>query len=274
MSEIVRDLTSATLIEALEANFTEEMASFGRGLPGAILHEDEELLWFYTGRRHLNGVLRTQFKSEEKVYVDRRIRETMGYFQAHHVSLGWAVGPGAKPDNLGEHLKAHGMKHTSETPGMALALAEAELEQSEIEDFEIREAQDRQELRPLCDIEMLGFGSSEETAENYYETYCNIGFGPGTAWRHYIGWLQNVPVASASLLLHAGVAGIYGVSTVPDARNKGIATAMTKHVLREAKALGYAVAVLSPSDMSIRIYQGLGFQHYCTLHHYGWTPVS
>jgi predicted acetyltransferase len=91
-------------------------------------------------------------------------------------------------------------------------------------------------------------------------------------WRHFIGWLHDMPVASTSLLLHAGVAGIYGVTTIPEARKKGIATAMTKHALRQARELGYHVAVLSPSEMSLRIYQRLGFQHYCTLQHYGWTP--
>ena len=60
MNKILTSLSSDHLSEAMEANFTEEMASFGRGLPGAILHEDDELLWIYTGRRHLNGVLRTR----------------------------------------------------------------------------------------------------------------------------------------------------------------------------------------------------------------------
>ncbi len=272
MSEILRDLSSPRLIEALEANFTEEMASFGRGLSGASLHQDEELLWFYTGRRHLNGVLYSRFQSEEKVFLDRRIRETMLYFQERHVSLGWVVGPTTRPANLGDYLEAHGMKHTSETPGMAMALDSAELEAMEIEDFEIREAVDQQTLLPLCEVEMRGFGSSEEKAQNYYETYCNVGFGPGTAWRHFIGWRHDVPVAITSLLFHAGVAGIYGVATVPEARQQGIATAMTKQALRQAREMGYHVAVLSPSEMSIRIYQRLGFQHYCTLQHYGWTP--
>jgi ribosomal protein S18 acetylase RimI-like enzyme len=272
MNEIIDRISSPGFIEALEANFIEEMASFGRGLPGASLYEDDELLWFYTGRRHLNGVLRSRFRSDDKVYIDRRIRETMAYFQARHVSLGWAVGPTARPTNLASYLEAHGLKYASETPGMALPLDHAELESLKIADFEIREALDQQMLQPLCEIEMRGFGSSEETAQNYYETYCNVGFGLGMEWRHFIGWLHDRPVASTSLLLHAGVAGIYGVATVPEARKRGIATAMTQHALRLAQKLNYHVAVLSPSEMSLRIYQRLGFQHYCTLQHYGWTP--
>ena len=46
---------------AVEANFAEEMACFGRGLPGATFHQDEELTWFLTGPKGPNGVLLTTF---------------------------------------------------------------------------------------------------------------------------------------------------------------------------------------------------------------------
>jgi predicted GNAT family acetyltransferase len=83
--------------------------------------------------------------------------------------------------------------------------------------------------------------------------------------------LHNRPVASASLLYHAGVAGIYGVSTIPVARRRGVAASMTLHLLRVARDTGYRVATLSPTDMSEAIYRRIGFQPYCTLLHYEWS---
>ena len=163
------------------------------------------------------------------------------------------------------------MQKSAETPGMAAELDAIDLDERAIAGFEIREAQDQAELQPLCEVEMRGFDSSEEVAQNYYETYCNIGFGPGTSWRHLIGWLNGQAVASTSLLLYAGVAGIYGVATVPEARKKGIATEMTRKALSIAREAGYHVAVLSPSNMSEGIYRRLGFQPCGTIIHYGWT---
>ena len=142
----------------------------------------------------------------------------------------------------------------------------AELTITEIEDLEM--------LKILRSIEISGFGTSENVAQNYYDSYANSGFGDGTPWHHYIGWLHREPVAIASLLLHAGVAGIYGVATIPQSRRQGVAAAMTLHALREARKLGYRIAVLSPTEMSDALYRRIGFQEYCKLLHYDWSAET
>ena len=78
-------------------------------------------------------------------------------------------------------------------------------------------------------------------------------------------------MAIASLLLHAGVAGIYGVATLPEARRQGIGAAMTRHVLQEAFVRDYRVAVLSPTQMGLNIYQQIGFTTMCRFTFYTWS---
>jgi predicted acetyltransferase len=70
------------------------------------------------------------------------------------------------------------------------------------------------------------------------------------------------------LLLTLGVAGIFGVATVPEARGRGLGTAISLHALREARDMGYKVSVLLSSRMGYRIYQRLGFKEYCRLEIY------
>jgi GNAT superfamily N-acetyltransferase len=127
-------------------------------------------------------------------------------------------------------------------------------------------------LQAWLPVSTSGFSAPEESTATYYENYVNMGFGEGTPWHHYVGWLQDKAVGVASLLLHAGVAGIYGVATLPEARRQGVGTAMTLRTLREAQKLGYQIAVLTPSKMGIRIYRRIGFQEYCSIHHYVWSP--
>jgi GNAT superfamily N-acetyltransferase len=76
------------------------------------------------------------------------------------------------------------------------------------------------------------------------------------------------PVASSRLILGAGVAGIYGVGTVPEARRRGIGAAMTHVPLLQARALGYRIATLHPSPMGLGSYRRLGFEEYCFLDRY------
>ncbi|MEO8612400.1 MAG: GNAT family N-acetyltransferase [Chloroflexota bacterium] len=84
-----------------------------------------------------------------------------------------------------------------------------------------------------------GFGEGENEAKWVRDVYQKIGLGDDVDFRHYLGWLDGKAVATTSLFLGAGVAGIYFVMTVPEARRQGIGAAITLAALRDARALGY-----------------------------------
>jgi ribosomal protein S18 acetylase RimI-like enzyme len=271
MSLILQNLATPAIGEAIVANFTEEMACFGRGLPQGELHKTPELLWFLTPLPGFSGVLHTRFASDDKAYVDAKINQMIDYFQARRVTPGWSVGPSMHPGNLATFLRAHDFIYRNQTLGMAVDLFATNENIPLNQELTITEIEDLETLKMLCSIEKKGFGTSAGGAQVYYDTYANTGFGKGMSWHHYLGWLYDEPVAIASLLFHAGVAGIYGIATIPEARRQGVGAAMTLHTLREARKQGYRVAVLSPTDMSIALYRRIGFQEYCKLLHYAWS---
>jgi GNAT superfamily N-acetyltransferase len=116
------------------------------------------------------------------------------------------------------------------------------------------------------------FPAPEDVRARYLDALCGRGLGDDAPWRYYLGRLDGKPVATSQLFVAAGVAGVHYVVTVPEGRRLGIGTAMTMHVLREARALGYRVAVLSASPEGIGIYRRLGFREYCWFHRYEWSP--
>jgi ribosomal protein S18 acetylase RimI-like enzyme len=92
--------------------------------------------------------------------------------------------------------------------------------------------------------------------------------------RHFLGRLDGEPVATCSLFLGAGVAGIYDVGTLPEHRKRGIGAAITRAAVAEAAAAGYRMAILHSSALGMNMYRGIGFEAVCAIGQYVWAPAS
>ena|SRR5579859_73322 len=264
MDAILQDVSAPALTTAAESNLAEEMAAFGRYLPAAELHEDPETQWIITPL--FNAVLRTSIVTGN---IEARIDEILAHFRTRHVSsIGWSVSPSTRPSNLATYLQARGLTLVEKQSVMAANLQALREDITAPLNFRIEEVSNQEMLEQYGRVSMRGFGSTAEHVKYYYTVYVNAGFGKRRSWHHYLGRLNQEPAAVSSLLLHAGVAGIYGVATIPEARRQGIGAAMTLAALREARRLGYRVGILTPSEMGLGIYQRLGFREYYITHIY------
>jgi predicted N-acetyltransferase YhbS len=80
-------------------------------------------------------------------------------------------------------------------------------------------------------------------------------------------------VATAALVPAAGLAGVYPVSTLPEARGRGIGAAMTAFPLLKARARGYRVGVLQATATGLPAYRRLGFREVCEYRCYAQPPA-
>lgn len=75
----------------------------------------------------------------------------------------------------------------------------------------------------------------------------------------FAGLLEGRPVATSVAARSGHACGIYGVGTVPDARRRGIGTAMTWAAAACARVWDSSAVVLQASEMGFSAYSRMGF---------------
>lgn len=261
MEKLIKDLSSAELLRALEANRVAFWSAYGRA-DGSTLHVTPEVVWFYTGIAVplFNGVLSARLEPD-------RVKAVFDSLQAKIETQGapafWWVGPQSKPDQLGPLLEQLGLPAAGEVPGMALDLGWLDNQAETIANFTIQKVNTPELQRPWAKIAGVGTGFPDVATEAMTRMEATLTDPQYQAQQRYIGFLNGNPVATSALVLDAGVAGIYAVATLPAARRKGIGRVMTVVPLLEAKQRGYRIGILQASLMGYRVYQKIGFKDVC-----------
>jgi ribosomal protein S18 acetylase RimI-like enzyme len=75
----------------------------------------------------------------------------------------------------------------------------------------------------------------------------------------FVAYLDGAPVSCAMTLVSHGVAGVFYVGTVEQARRRGLGDALTRIAARAGFALGAQAAWLGASEMGANLYRRIGF---------------
>jgi hypothetical protein len=255
-------------IRAIHENWTSLAATFGK-TPQWEFIEGGGLTISSSHARIFNSVMRTQLTSSD---IDDKILETIEYFSSRDLPFSWWVYPGYKPDNLAHHLEKHGLTRR-EGRGMALEIDKLMVPQKP-EGFTIQKATTPQLIETYARLLPLSYGTPAHAGSREILTQAIIFLGLRDDYNHYVGFLDDVPVATSSILYANGVAGIHQVSTLPNARRKGIGSYISAVPLFDARDRCYKVSVLYSTPMGVNVYKRLGYVEYCQPVRYQWKPQS
>ena len=265
METILKDTSKSALIAAIEANIFSLFGLF-KYWPQAEFHDTVELLRTITDIPYplFNSVLRPQLPSGT---IDEVIDSTLAEYQSRNVPMMWWTGPSTQPADLGRILSERGL-HESVSPGMAVDLTALPENYPLPEGFLIKRVENEEELDIWSRVLTGVFEMPDFVTEAFFDFFLNLGFDAPLL--NYIGSIDDEIVATSSVFLGAGVAGIYNVATLESARRRGIGAAMTAGPLLEARSAGYRVSILESSESGFNVYRKLGFQEYCKLYRHIW----
>lgn len=260
MQEIINDISSDKLITALESNMATFWSAYGRGNE-CTLYSTPNVVWYYTGMpvELFNGVILARLKLDD-------VKETVESLQSKLDERGapalWWLGPSSTPGNLGALLEQHGLHPAGEVPGMAGELAVMNLTPKIIENFTIQKVSNVEMQALWGRIAAIG-SEFPDSAIEMAQLEASLSDSQYKDQHRYIGFLDGAPIATSAMILDSGVAGIYAVATIPEARRKGIGGLMTVFPLLEASQAGYRVGILQASSMGYPIYKKIGFKDVC-----------
>jgi GNAT superfamily N-acetyltransferase len=267
MLEVLRDLSGIALSKVIEANLY-AFLPFSHNWPQAEVHAGREISWCITDIPFpsCNCVFRAQLNPE---HIDSTIQTLIARGRTRNVPLQWWIGQDTTPSNLGEYLIAHGFTHFGDGAGMAIDLLAMKEDIPAPSALTIMQVNDIENLKTWCHIAAAGFGMPAVAAPallKWFTTCIDLKL----PLKFYLGWCDEEPVSTSLLFLAEGVAGIYFVATIPEARRRGIGFAVTLKALQEAREMGYRVGILQASKMGEPVYRKMGFQEYCKIGSYIW----
>lgn len=249
------DIHDNAIVEVIEESWWEIM-KYLASTPWGIIREDKYLKKAFIGL--WDGVLITNLNEQN---VDQKIKETTEWYSKHGTQYLWIVSPNSKPKTITQHLEKHGFKHRSTASAMAIDLKKLG-ETPTIPNLELRRVTKTETLPIWSEVFLVGHGYGNILSEGT-KMFNAIGVG-GSAVK-YLGYYKGKPVSSSQIYFGEKVARLNFVSTMPDARGKGIGSAISLASLNDARERGYKVAVLNATDMGYPIYKRFGFTDICKI---------
>ncbi len=256
MSTTTPPASAAELCAAFAANYTAETQA-KVDPPRFLVHDDPCCTWFSSdlAAPKLNMVLQTALTEGT---VAAQVARVSGHFRAAALPFCWRVFPHSQPASLAAHLSAAGLVSRPYIAAvMAVACADLPDDLLTPPGLRIVEVEEAAGIAAFYRVLAPSFDTPPTLEAFYTASYTRLGSG---ANRHFLAYLDGVAVATTSLYLDGGLAGIYKVSTLAAARGRGIGAAITVAACRAAQAVGYQQAALFASAMGEPVYMRLGFR--------------
>lgn len=228
---------------------SEQKLTLGTEVSGAVI-----ACWPDIPSFRLNHAADIDVSEEE---FDNLLSATTDYFLSKGVlTFGFRVSPLTRPGSLVSLLKDHGFERQDEDSVMIFtggrpgdrtdnAVDIREIEESDIDVF--------------SQVSVTAYEMLSEWKEGFDRLFLHRMRKGG---RHYLAYVDGVPVGTCALLSLMRIGGIFSVGTLKEHRGKGIAAAMTLRAVRDSFDEGNTLHTLQTEKGGYpeRLYRRIGFE--------------
>ena len=198
------------------------------------------------------------------------IREQIAYFENLGCDFGWKVYDHDTPADLQTRLAAHGFEPGEPEAVVVLDLEEAPALLWQPSAHDVRRVEDPAGIEEVIAVQVRVWEEEFPTwlAEHLQQELLRN----GEQIAIYVAYVDGTPASSAWVRFHlpGRFASLWGGSTVPGHRRRGLYTALLAVRAQEARRRGARFLTVDASPMSQPILEKLGFRCISYAHEYRW----
>ena len=193
--------------------------------------------------------------------ADQVIRSQISYFEQLGHNFEWKVYDYDTPPDLRERLLAHGFGADDPEAVLVLDLTEAPEALLRPVTHDVRRITRPSKLDQVVSVQRSVWPDADYIP--WLEQRLSDDLQHGPEWISiYVAYLDNRPASSAWITFHQGsqFAGLWGGSTLPEYRQRGLYTALVATRLQEARQRGVRFLTIDASPMSRAVLEKYGFR--------------
>lgn len=249
--------TPNTEIDALEQNLWAQWSQFG--LPGDCSFQwNDTLCQLDTPIASFpyNGVFKFNASSDADEHIDAIIR----HFDERAVNHFWLAHPTASPGDLDRRLAARGLGEVDAFAGMVVEPDRLIANAADPDGVEIHEIKPT-EANLVLEMVAKRWSVPTDAMPHLQAFFRAARIGEDDSpMRGWLATMNGLPIGKGFTYRSGAIVGLYGVATRPEARGKGIGSALCARALHDSCDHDVELLVLHSSKMARSLYAGFGFR--------------
>ncbi len=256
MSEFIQSGTMNELMEVNEANYLSYARTYS-AVENTEFLEDEKLMMAVTP---VDGVSMVNNCVSKSSVEEEDIGGILKKYKEAGRPVMWIVFPNAASINVCETLKNKKMMHVDTYTMMHCDMNKFETALPLTEGLTIKKVDDIESFADWGHLMAISFGLTDGVKNNFIKKYAGLFLDNDISGKHYLCYLNDKPVGTSTVYISDGVAGIYNITTAPEARGKGVGDTVTRMAMIAGKEKGCAFATLQATKMGKPVYEKIGYE--------------
>lgn len=233
-------------------------ASEKSSLPRSDFRDNDQRTLYSTGIDYApcNGII----EKKEAGLKHNDVKEAVNFFSKKNLPFVWW--------SSDTFLETQGFQFGGTMKGIALDIKNSIPASHALPGVKVKVVNTEQELNAFCKVIAECFGFTSDI-ESQYARMSKLAMDKKEQV-HFLAYVDDVPVSTATLTTLPKSAGIWNCATLPMYRKKGIGTFLCSLATKQAKEMNYhdVMAILMPKGLAWGPFNKLGFREVSSLPFY------